>query len=279
MDAGLGWETPVEGSGGSGGQGGEGGTEDAGGTAGGSGGASGTGGAGGSTGTGGAGGSAGMGGAATGGTGGSIDAGPPETPGTGGSGGAPDATPVTGACAGKTRLLAMADSVIANFESGSLVGWYDYRDATANATLNHVAIVMPGGAGSTRAGRLSGNGFQGFGAGMGLGLRCWDASVFHGIVFWAKGTSGTDNNIALQVAIPATHAVADGGDCVARCFDHPSKKVVLGPDWTQYRVTWAELTQAGFGDPASYQGIIMALNWVSISGPALDFSIDEIAFY
>jgi hypothetical protein len=44
-------------------------------------------------------------------------------------------------------------------------------------------------------------------------------------------------------------------------------------------VTWAELTQAGFGDPATYQGIIMALNWVSISGPNLDFSIDEIAFY
>ena len=171
-----------------------------------------------------------------------------------------DAGAVSGACANRTRKLTAADASIANFESGSLAGWYDYRDPTPNAALNPVALATPGAVNSAGAARLSGTGFQGFGAGMGYGLGCWDATVFAGISFWAKGVSGTDNNIALQVAVPATHAVADGGDCVANCFDHPSKRVVLTPDWKQYRVTWAELAQAGFGAAASYGGVIMALN-------------------
>jgi hypothetical protein len=185
---------------------------------------------------------------------------------------------VTGACAGKTHKLP-APPLVYSFEDGSLTAWYSYKDATAGATLNPTAVVMPGANGTTRAGRLSGTGFQGFGAGVGYGLACLDAVGYQGISFWARGTSGTDNNIALQVAIPATHAVADGGDCATRCFDHPSKRIVLTPNWQQYQVKFSDLTQAGFGNPATYQGIIMALNWVSIAGPNLDFSIDEIAFY
>jgi hypothetical protein len=187
---------------------------------------------------------------------------------------------VTGACAGKTHGLP-APPTIYDFEDGALTAWYDYKDTSASATFNHVAIATPGANGTTRAGRISGSGFTGFGAGMGYGLACLDTrgGAYQGISFWAKGTSGTDNNIALQVAIPATHAAADGGDCTAMCYDHPQKKVLLTPDWKQYRVTWAELTQVGFGKPATFQGIIMALNWVSLAGPSLDFSVDEVALY
>jgi hypothetical protein len=138
---------------------------------------------------------------------------------------------------------------------------------------------MPGASNTTRAARLSGSGFTGFGAGMGYGLACLDATGYQGISFWAKGTAGTDNNIALQVAIPATHAVADGGDCQTKCYDHPSKRVVLTASWQQYQIRWSDLAQAGFGNPATYQGIIMALNWVSLAGPNLDFSIDEISLF
>src|SRR5262249_16261613 len=172
-----------------------------------------------------------------------------------------------------------APPLVYNFDDGTLTAWYDYKDATASATLNHVSISMPGANGTTRAGHLSGTGFTGFGAGMGYGLACLATTGYQGISFWAKGTSGTDNNIQLQVAIPATHAAADGGDCTTKCYDHPSKHVALTANWQQYRVAWGELTQAGFGNPATFQGIIMALNWVSLAGPNLDFQIDEIALY
>ena len=58
-----------------------------------------------------------------------------------------------------------------------------------------------------------------------------------------------------------------------------SKHVALTANWQQYHVAWGDLTQAGFGNPATFQGIVMALNWVSLAGPALDFQIDEIALY
>jgi hypothetical protein len=198
--------------------------------------------------------------------------------GAGGSGAA-GAPAVTGACAGKVHALGAGDTLIGNFENGSLTGWYDYNDMTAAATINHLAIVSPGANGTTKAAHLSGSGFAGFGAGMGVELPCWNSSVFQGVTFWAMGTAGTDNNIQLQVAIPATHAVADGGDCVSKCYDHPSKHVALTSTWTQYHVPFSQLTQAGFGTPATYGGIIMALNWVSLAGPTLDFQVDEVAFY
>jgi hypothetical protein len=184
--------------------------------------------------------------------------------------------PVTGACAGKVKTAA---AVIDTFEDGSTTGWYEYKDSTAGSTLAPLAIATPGATGTTKALRLSGSGFQGFGAGMGFMMVCTDASAFQGITFWAKGTSGTSNDIALQVAIPETQATADLGDCTSKCFDHPSKKVLLGAGWQQYSVKFTDLAQAGFGNPASYAGIVMAINFVSIEGPSLDFQVDEISFF
>jgi hypothetical protein len=196
--------------------------------------------------------------------------------GTAGAGGTGGVKVVTGACAGKVHAAA---AVIDTFEDGSLTNWYEYKDSTANATLNPLAIVSPGAASTNKALHLSGSGFQGFGAGAGDMILCTDASAFQGITFWAKGTSGTSNDVALQVAIPATQATADGGDCASSCYDHPSKKVVLTTAWQQYHVLFSDLAQAGFGAPATYAGIIMALNWVSTEGPNVDFQIDEISYY
>jgi hypothetical protein len=274
--AGAAGTTGVAGTAGLAGQSGTAGTTGAAGTIGAAGeigtaGAAGTTGAAGATGAAGKPGSAGTTGTA-GTTGAAGAAGSAGTAGAGGTGG----KVVTGACAGKVHVLS---ATIATFEDGSLTGWYEYKDATTGMTLNALAITMPGASTTTRALHLSGTALQAFGAGMGFGIGCGDASAFQGVSFWAKGTSGTSNNIALQVAIPATHAVADGGDCTTKCFDHPQKKVLLGADWQQVHVKFTDLAQAGFGTPATYGGLIMALNWVSLEGPSVDISIDEIALY
>jgi hypothetical protein len=225
-------------------------------------------GSGGASGSGGTSGSGGAGGSVSGGSGGQ-----------GGKAGPPDARVVTGACAGKVHTLGAADALIANLEDSSLTAWYEYRDPTPGATMNPIAIVMPGAAGTARGARLSGQGFQSYGGGMGIRILCTDASFFQGIAFWAKGTSGSDNKISLQVAIPQSQAVADGGDCTASCYDHPLKQVQLGANWQRYQIAFSDLAQSGFGAPATFQGIIMALNWASLSGPNLDYSVDEITFY
>jgi len=200
------------------------------------------------------------------------------TPGAGGSangaGGSGNTSPSV--CDGKSRKMTTADLFVADFESGDMHGWYDYTQAGA---LNKLVAGMPGAVTTTKAGHLAATGLMSFGAGMGFGTGCWDTSALDGISFWGKGTAGTSNTIQVQVAIPATHAVANGGDCVDKCFDHPSKTVTLTGDWKQYSVAFADLKQAGFGTPAQYQGVMMALNWASVEGPSVDFWIDEIALY
>jgi hypothetical protein len=179
-------------------------------------------------------------------------------------------------CDGKSRKMTTGDLYVADFESGDMHGWYDY---TSTGALNKLVAATPGAVTTTKAGHLAAGGLMSFGAGLGFGTGCWDTSALDGISFWAKGTAGAANTIQVQVAIPATHAVANGGDCVDKCFDHPSKTVTLTGDWKQYTVTFAELKQAGFGNPAQYQGVMMALNWASVEGPNVDFWIDEVALY
>jgi len=191
-----------------------------------------------------------------------------------GAGGSSNTSP--SACDGKTRKMTNGDMYIADFESGDMHGWYDY---TATGALNMLVAATPGAASTSKAGHLAATGLMSFGGGMGFGTGCWDTSALDGISFWARGTAGPSNNIQVQVAIPATHAVANGGDCVDKCFDHPSKTIALTGDWKQYSVAFADLKQAGFGNPAQYKGVMMALNWASVEGPNVDFWIDEVALY
>ncbi|HET6279944.1 MAG TPA: hypothetical protein VFH73_03230, partial [Polyangia bacterium] len=151
--------------------------------------------------------------------------------------------------------------------------------ATPDAVFNMIEVKGPGAVGTRTAAHLSGTGFKSFGAGMGYGLGCYDVSVFDGVSFWARGNAGAGNLIAFQAVLPETHAVADNGDCLAKCYDHPSAQVTIGPEWRQYAVPFADLRQAGFGGVASYRGIIMGLSWVSIAGPNVDFWIDEVAYF
>jgi hypothetical protein len=184
--------------------------------------------------------------------------------------------PPTGACAGKSRKVTASDPFVSDFENEDLHGWYDFG---ATGSLGKIAIVSPGAAGTARAGHLAASALTSFGAGMGFGTGCWDVSSLDGVSFWAKGTAGSDNAILVQVAVPATHSVEVGGDCMTKCNDHPSAKVTLTPQWKLYAVRFSDLTQAGFGATARYEGVMMALNWVSVAGPSVDLSVDEVALF
>lgn len=193
-----------------------------------------------------------------------------------------DVVAATGsACTNRTRQVPLSATFVADFEdvSGEFLSWYSFRDPTPDAVFNMMEVQAPGALGTRRAAHLSGSGFKSFGAGMGYGFGCSDVSAFDGVSFWARGNSGIDNTIAFQAVLPETHAVADNGDCLAKCYDHPSAEVVIGPEWKQYALRFSDLHQAGFGGPATYKGIIMALSWVSTAGPNVDFWIDEIAYY
>jgi len=74
-----------------------------------------------------------------------------------------------------------------------------------------------------------------------------DASAFHGLTFYAKGT-GTMN---LKISTPTNDP--DLG-CSAMCYDKPYKAIALTGTWTAYTVLWTDLKQDNFGTKETITG-------------------------
>jgi hypothetical protein len=164
--------------------------------------------------------------------------------------------------------------LVSDFEQGS-ERWFAYVDAHEVA----VGEQHPGAAGSQSAARFAGG--EAAAAGIGIGMFCDDVSSFDGVSFWAKGHGG--ERLRFLVAIPATDATPGRGDCDAQhveCNDHPGVGITLGSEWTHYTVSWSELEQYGWGEPASFAGIANSLLWIN-DGPvdAFEFAIDEVRLY
>jgi hypothetical protein len=172
------------------------------------------------------------------------------------------------ACFGHTVV---PKPLLADAEAGTK-GFFAYVESQA-AT---VSLVHPGAFGSAAA--IDFHGGKAQSSGMGFGLFCDDVSSFAGVSFWAKGRGG--EHLRFLVAIPATDATPGRGDCnpqQVKCNDHPGKALVLTSDWKQYTVTWGELEQYGWGEPATFAGIANSLLWIN-DGPvdSFDFVVDEV---
>jgi len=128
-------------------------------------------------------------------------------------------------------------------------------------------------------------------AGMGVDLNnhfakscVYDGKAYKGISFYAKGSA-----FKVAVAIPGTvPTTSDSGACAAMCSDHFNMLVAPPPDgttWKQFTIMWAELTQAGWGTPATFdaskliniQFQVDGLTTATATAP-FDFSVDDLAF-
>ena len=119
----------------------------------------------------------------------------------------------------------------------------------------------------------------------------YNAGVYKGISFWAKGTVPFHAAVAIPGTTPST---SDGGTCVAGtkpCSDNYSMLVTPVPDgttWTQFTITFADATtfaQAGWGvvatfDPAHILNLQFQVNGETTATAAApyDFAVDDIAF-
>lgn len=72
------------------------------------------------------------------------------------------------------------------------------------------------------------------------------ASIYTGITFWAKAAAGTAST--LRVMVPDRNTDPAGGVCTA-CNDHAGLDVTLTTTWRQYTISFATMTQRGFGSP------------------------------
>ena len=162
--------------------------------------------------------------------------------------------------------------------------WVVFNDGTAAQTpkagSSFSADRIPGGRGASRFGlHTKGGKFTKWGAVLAAELsprRCYDASAYAGIEFWARGHG------RFHVAVEMTQVVAEeyGGSCVENCYDIHLTDRALDKDWQHYQIRWEDLTQRGKGpalpfDPRSLLAVQFA---VSAEQTPFDFWIDDVSF-
>ena len=180
---------------------------------------------------------------------------------------------LTGGGVGGTAVIsgpctvAAADALIDDFEKPAngvahacVHGyWYTYNDGSAgvqtpavNAWMNTAITDRPP---STYAAHSTAMGFTGdtqvpknLFAGIGLDFNpavppatlksTVDASAFHGITFFAKG-SGT---VYVEIPTPVTDPALG---CTIMCYDVSFKAITLTATWTSYTILWSGFAQTG----------------------------------
>jgi hypothetical protein len=162
--------------------------------------------------------------------------------------------------------------------------WLTFNDGTGTQFPKPGSVAaasrIPGGRGASHFGVHNvGSKFSKWGANFSLELnprRCYDASAYGGIEFWARGHG------EIRAAVKMTQVVSEefGGSCKQDCFDAHTKRIKLTRDFSRVVVRWADLSQKGFGktvafDPRSLYSIELE---VPPEQTPFDFWIDDVSF-
>lgn len=168
--------------------------------------------------------------------------------------------------------------------------WFTYNDGSPGGAQTPAPgrfQPAPGGAAGTGyEAATSGDGFTTWGAGMGVKLNndfsgdCpYDVTSYDGITFQARG----DVTVRFSITTRATHPITDGGTCdpnAGQCSDHFGLAIPLDVDWQVYTVTWAELTQQGWGIDAEFDpGQIIEIQWQAPALAPFDVHVDELSLW
>jgi hypothetical protein len=160
--------------------------------------------------------------------------------------------------------------------------WFSFGDPSGSFSPSAARLPEAGGAlDSDYAMHVAGTGFSEWGAGFGVMVgTCYDASVYSGVSFWARGSA----NAALRVAIASlgTQPTAYGGACTTACGDTHGTNVDVTEEWTQYSLLFDEIAQQGWGTPAEFDvtNIFSVSFGFGVPEDPLEFDlwIDQIEF-
>jgi hypothetical protein len=106
--------------------------------------------------------------------------------------------------------------------------------------------------------------------------RCYDASAYAGLTFWARGR-GSFNVVAKMTQVAPGEF---GGSCTHDCYDSHRATITLSNRWQEQRVTWAELKQKGFGQalPFDPRSLLSLEFTVGPEQTPFDFWVDDVRF-
>ncbi len=167
-------------------------------------------------------------------------------------------------------------------------GWYAYDDGTPDAQLlmGTENDDSTEGAGNGVL-QVIGDVFDDF-SGVGVVLRwtetgneycSYDASLYEGITFWARGRG----NVRVALQNPSVRSREFGGECPddAGCFDSHGTNILLTEQWTQFQVSFADVDQAGWGlDVGEFvPDELFVIEYQFTPGVDYELWLDELAFY
>jgi hypothetical protein len=171
-------------------------------------------------------------------------------------------------------------------QSGLSGNWYTVADGSGGTLSPPAQTALqptPDGAfGSAYRVRVQGSGFTDWGAGMALTLNAFgctfDASAEQGIGFSIQGSGGT---VTVSLATVATTPGGGIGSCVEpACNDHFAIDMPLSTAWTSRSVAFADLSQAGWGTPATFRpSDLIYIQFSFGAGATFDVSVDDLTFY
>jgi hypothetical protein len=162
--------------------------------------------------------------------------------------------------------------------------WLTFNDGTGSQFPKPGSAMsasrIPGGRGASHFGIHNvGSKFSKWGANLSFELnphRCYDASAYGGIEFWARGHG------EIRAAVKMTQIVSEefGGSCSHDCFDAHTKYIKLTREFTRVVVRWADLSQQGFGTPIPFDARSLYSIEFSLTPEQtpFDFWIDDVSF-
>lgn len=169
---------------------------------------------------------------------------------------------------------------------GRVGGWmaqHDNQGSSFEIPKGDKFTMAAGGVnGSSKAARAKGKAASGEGAFAFVNMLLqaggfYDASKYAGISFWAKSNGLT----RIRFRVSDVNTASEGKICKV-CWNDFGKTIELGPSWTQYTISFAELVQSdGPADPRPPHleaRQLFALAWNAEPGKDFDFWIDDVGF-
>lgn len=157
--------------------------------------------------------------------------------------------------------------------------WFVYTDETPG-TLGKLRAEPAGAHDSAFGICIDGGGFSDWGGGIALNLddtggarKPYDASLYTGISFWARG-----NGTPMRVLVSDTYSDPSFKIC-SSCYDDFQAPFTPESEWKKYTFSWSDLKQRGFGDdrPNVCARTLLALNFEWPDNTDFELCVDDVA--
>jgi hypothetical protein len=163
--------------------------------------------------------------------------------------------------------------------------WNIVRDNSEDGQLSLSDPPVPESGGvneSNHAMHLVGQNFTEWGAGLSVELRArslpYDASVYGGLKFWARGAPSL-RVILIQQSLATGHACATCPMNGADCGSFYGQMVTLTDTWTEFSIPWGELMPATSGTTPFAPDELMLLKFEAPAAEEFEFWLDDVSFY